>query len=137
MGMPGFSYKLPEFPGWCFNRLRELGEFYIAHSTDYVLNGDAYRLTPQPLTNGRGERFPVFEFVSPGKDALVYAFRMTGAPEKQKILLKGLEAGAIYRAEYLDGEILLEKTGAELMRDGLCFEGLPEEASEVVEILKI
>lgn len=137
MGMPGFSYKLPEFPEWCFNRLRELGEFYTAHSTDYVLNGDAYRLTPQPLTNGRGERFPVFEFVSPEKNALVYAFRMTGAPEKQKVMLKGLEADTHYRAEYLDAGIVIEKTGAELTRDGLSFEGLPEEASEIVEILKI
>ena len=137
MGVPGFSYKLPEMPSWCLERIKELGTYYTAHSSDFILHGDAYRLTPQPLTHGRGERFPVFEFVSEAGDAQVHAFRLSGAPESRTVCLKGLIPEACYEVAFIDSGRQLRMSGRELMDTGISFDGLPEEASEIAEINKI
>ncbi len=134
MGVPGFSYQLPKMPEWCRERLKELGSYYTAHATDFILNGDAYRLTPQPLTHGRGERFPVFEFVSRAGDAQVYAFRLSGAPEEQRVLLQGLCPEAEYRVRFVDSGEESCRSGRELASDGLVFGHLPEEASEITSV---
>ena len=87
MGVPGFSYRLPEMPNWCKERLGELCDFYGEIYKDYILNGDAYRLTPQPVMGGR-ERFPVFQFSSAEKESVIFAFRLTGAPEEKVVYPK-------------------------------------------------
>lgn len=134
MGIPGFSYKLPELPEWALERIRELGEFYTAYSTDFILKGDAYRLTEQPLTCGRGERFPVFEFTDAGHRGLVFAFRMVGAPETQTVELQGLEPQREYTVSYQDSGKEYQASGAELMAKGITIDGLPEEGSEVITV---
>lgn len=136
MGVPEFSYKLPEMPQWCLDRLQEHIAFYHETSTEFILNGDAYRLTEQPLVGGRGERFPAFCFVSPKKEALVYAFRMTGAPESARLVLQGLEEDALYRVIPVDGGEEHEETGSRLMSEGIMASGLPEEGSAVFLIRK-
>ncbi len=134
MGVPGFSLRLPELADWQLKRIRELGEFYTKYSTDFILNGDAYRLTEQPEVHGRGERFPVFEFVSEDERALVFAFRMDGAKETQRVLLKGLDEVRRYTVTSENDGSTTERTGKELMEEGVLFTGLPEEGSEVFMI---
>lgn len=131
MGVPGFSYRLTEFPKWCLERLKELGEFYTAISTEYILRGDAYRLTEQPLADKKGERFPVFQFVNTDKNSVVFAFRLENAKEKQNVMLKGLNSDICYNVRFLDSGKEYQAFGNELMVNGISFSGLLEEASEV------
>lgn len=135
MGIPGFSYRLPELPGWVLERFRELGEFYTKYSADFILKGDAYRLTEQPLSGGKGERFPVFSFIDAQKRGLVFAFRLVGGPESQHVLLQGLDPLREYTVSWLDAGKEERRTGAELMEQGIGFDSLPEEGSEIVTVL--
>ena len=134
MGVMGLSYKLPELPDAAKARLKELIAFYRAYSADFILNGDAYRLTAQPLTHGRGERFPAFEFVSRDGRAMVFFFRLPGAKESRRVYPRGLTPDRRYTVTYLDAGTRFEADGAALTRDGLAVEGLPEEGSEIVTI---
>lgn len=134
MGVPGFSLRLPEIAEWQRNRIRELGEFYTKYSADFILNGDAYRLTEQPQVHGKGERFPVFEFVSTDARALVFAFRMPGAGVEQKVLLQGLDPERVYTVTSANNGKYVKQNGAFLMKNGVKFENLCEESSEVLII---
>lgn len=136
MGVPGFSYKLPQMPQWCRERLSELISFFTETSTEFILKGDAYRLTEQPLAGGRGERFPVFQFVNDKQEALVYAFRLQGADTATTAVLRALDAGAVYTVHDVDAVSTIQKTGAELMRDGIAVNDLPEEGSAAFLIRK-
>jgi alpha-galactosidase len=137
MGVPGFSYQLDRLAGWQRERLRELVAFYHNISEAFILNGEARRLTPQPLVEGRGERYPVFQFLSPKGDALVFAFRLTGGPARRRVRLHGLEEGGRYKVRFTDQGATAEVTGRALMEEGLLLEGLPEEASEVAEVIRL
>lgn len=134
MGVPGFSLRLPEIAEWQRNRIRELGKFYTKYSADFILNGDAYRLTEQPQVHGKGERFPVFEFVSTDARALVFAFRMPGAGVEQKVLLQGLDPERVYTVTSANTGKYVKQNGAFLMKNGVKFENLCEESSEVLII---
>lgn len=134
MGVPGFSYRLPELPEKALARIAELGRFYTRYSADFILHGDAYRLTEQPLSCGRGERFPAFGFVSADGRGLVFAFRLTGAPQTAAVRPAGLDAHRTYTVTWQDAGRQLQATGAELMERGVELEGLPEEGSEVLTI---
>ena len=134
MGIPGFSYRLPEMPEWCKKRLGELCEFYAEIYKEYILNGDVHRLTPQPLMGGKGERFPVFQFNNTRGEAVVFAFRLKKAVEEQKVCPRGLVGDALYEVSYLDGGETVVAFGRDLERNGLVFRDLPEESSEIVHI---
>lgn len=134
MGIPGFSYRLPEMPAWCLKRLKESCEFYEEICSDYILNGDAYRLTPQPLMGGKGERFPVFQFNSASGEAVLFAFRLEKANEEQAVYPKGLIKDALYEASYADSGETAVVSGRELESNGLAFRNMPEESSEIVRI---
>ncbi len=134
MGIPGFSYRLPQMPEWVLERFRELGRFYTEHAAAFILKGDAYRLTEQPLSGGRGERFPVFQFTDRESRGLVFAFRLIGGPDSQRVQLKGLDPCREYTVSWLDAGKEEKRTGAELMKAGVAFEGLPEEGSEIVTV---
>jgi len=56
MGYPGFSYRLPELPAWCLQRIKEHIEFYKNIGSRFVRDGDMYHLTCQSVRSGRGER---------------------------------------------------------------------------------
>lgn len=131
MGMIGLSYRMPELPAPALERIAQLCEAYKAYSTDFILHGDAYRLTEQPLTHGRGERFPAFEFVSRDQRAMVFFFRLIGAGEGQRVRLQGLSPERTYRVRFEDSGKCFEASGALLMSEGLAVEGLPEEGSEI------
>ena len=136
MGVPGFSYRLPQMPKWCLERLKELCDFYAAIYKDFILNGDAHRLTGQPVMGGKGERFPVFQFTSRAGDVLMFAFRLNEARQEQVVYPRGLEQDAIYDVLYLDRGESFTASGGELQTNGLAFRGMPEESSEVVRLNK-
>lgn len=134
IGVPGFSYDLRELPGWISDRLKQLVAWYHQIAGDFVQRGTPRRLSAQPLTGGRGERFPAFSLQAPAGDILVFAFRLHGAPEEGFFRLTGLETEQRYLVEYLDAGTCQEASGRELLRDGIILCGLPEEASEVIHI---
>jgi alpha-galactosidase len=134
MGVPGFSYRLPDLPDWCRARLKELCDFYTEIHADFIRSGDAFRLTPQPLTGGQGERFPVFEFLSVAKDAVVFAFRLQGAPEERTVRLQGLVEEGVYDVLHEDSGRCERLSGRELHANGISFRNLPESGSEIVRI---
>jgi alpha-galactosidase len=136
MGIPGFSYRLPEMPEWCKGRLKELAGFYEDIYQDYILNGDAYRLTPQPLMGGKGERFPVFQFNNASTEAVVFAFRLQGAEPQQLVYPKGLIGDVLYEVSYIDSGRTATAFGRELQTNGILLSDLPEESSEVVRIVR-
>jgi alpha-galactosidase len=136
MGVPGFSYQLDRLADWQRDRLGELVRFYKRISADYILKGEARRLTPQPLVNGKGERFPVFQFMSQAGDALMFAFRLTGAPAERRVFMHGLDEAARYSLSFDSGGTM-EIDGRTLTREGVVFAGLPEEGSAVAEVVRI
>lgn len=134
MGAFGLSYRLEEMPLSASERIARHCAFYKTYSTDFILNGDTYRLTEQPLAFGRGERFPAFEFVSQNQRAIVFFFRLRGGEECQTVRLQGLTADRIYSVRFEDSKKRSEATGAILMNEGLSVDGLCEEGSEIVII---
>ena len=137
MGIPGFSYRLPELPEWCLDRLKEHGALYADIWEAFILNGDAYRLTPQPLMGGKGERFPAFQFSDASGNAVVFVFRLEGAPEAKTLHLKGLSDDTLYEVIYADSGHVESVPGHKLATDGITLTGLPEMGSEIVRICKV
>lgn len=137
MGVPGFSYRLPELPDWCRERLKEHMQFYKEIASSYIQDGDAYRLTRQPLAGGKGERWPAFLFVSSAGDGVLFAFRLEYAAEEADVRLLGLEGDAVYKVRFTDSGACFERTGSELMQVGLHFAGIPEEGSEIVRLHRV
>ncbi len=136
MGIPGFSYRLPDLSDWCLQRIKDHGVFYGEIYEDYIQNGDAYRLTPQPVYGGNGERFPVFELVSSRQEAVVFAFRLVKGEKVKTVSLKGLDADALYEVSYMDSGETVSAYGRDLMATGISFRGLPEEGSEIARVRK-
>lgn len=134
MGIPGFSYRLPDLSEWCLKRIKDHEVFYSDIYEDYILNGDAYRLTAQPVIGGKGERFPVFELVSSKKEAVIFGFRLLKAGAEKTVALKGLDGNALYKVSYMDSGETYSAYGRELMDSGISFRGLPEEGSEIITV---
>lgn len=132
LGVPEFSYRLPQMPEHLLQRLKEHIAFFRQTLSDFVLRADAHRLTAQPLTGGLGERFPAFQFVKADGSALVAAFRLPGAPQQTVLYPRALHRGKRYSARFVDGGISREATAEEWMQQGIALEGLPEEGSEIV-----
>ncbi len=132
-GYPGFSYKMPQLPQWCKERLKQHIAFYHDAAQKFIRDGDMYPLTGQALRNGRGDRWNAFLYVTENKDeALLLAFRLPGGEKERAIRLKGLDTDAVYSIRYKDGGRLMEKTGGELAETGLVFNSMEEESSEIV-----
>ena len=134
LGVPGFSYRLPEMPQGHYDRLKEHCDFYAGFYADYIRDGDVHRLTAQPVMGGKGERFPAFELLSAGQDAIVFAFRLKKAPSEQTVRLMGLQADAQYEVVDQDTGRTDITTGQALMTDGLTVSGLEEETSAVLTV---
>lgn len=137
MGVPGFSYKLPEMPRWCKERLSELIAFFTETSEEFILNGDAYRLTEQPLAGGQGERFPAFAFVNGKQEALVYAFRLPGSPAGKTFMIPALDGEAAYNVQFIDEGRTETWRGTDLAEKGIELNGMAEESSAAVLIRKL
>jgi len=134
MGAPGFSYRLPDMPEWCLERLKSHVSFYKEIYGNFILNGDAHRLTPQPIMGGRGERFPVFQFNSNTGEAILFAFRLEKADAERKVYPKGLFEDSLYEVSYTDSGKTTEYLGWQLEKSGIVFAGMPEQSSEIVRL---
>ncbi len=137
MGIPGFSYRLPELPEWCLARLKEHGAFYSEIWQNFILHGDVHRLTSQPVMGGKGERFPVFQFAAASGDSVVFAFRLEKAPTERTVFLRGLLAEDLYEVSFLDGDQRETKRGQEWADTGLTFRNLPESGSEIARVRRL
>lgn len=134
MGVPGFSYRLPDMPGWCLERLKKHLSFYKEIYQNFILNGDAHRLTQQPIMGGRGERFPVFQFNSHSGEAILFAFRLEKADSEQKVYPKGLLKDGLYEVSYADSGKRTESFGWQMEENGINFADMPEQSSEIVRL---
>ncbi len=76
----------------------------------------------------------MFQFTDAEKRGLVFAFRLTGAPEAQRVRLRGLEPMREYTVTWTDAGREERLTGAHLMEQGIDFDSLPEEGSEIVTV---
>ncbi|SHF50724.1 alpha-galactosidase [Caldanaerobius fijiensis DSM 17918] len=153
----GYSHKLAELPEYVFERLKYHVEFYSRYIKPFVAEADLYRLCGQtlredclPIKEGSphlvdntiwgkaGDRWSAFQFVMPDKNkSVLFVFRMHNSETTRRLKLKGLEPDATYVLTFNDrGERLVAK-GQELMEEGLVFDYLAEENSEVVFIRKI
>lgn len=137
MGSPGFSYRLPQLPGWCKERLRQHVDFYKSISEKFIRDSDLYLLTGQCIRNGKGDRWNAFEYLTESRqEALLYVFRLAKGEMERAIRLKGLETEAVYNISYKDSGCNMEKSGRELMEEGLKFDSIKEQGSEIVVITK-
>lgn len=130
----GFSQKLPELPAWVFERLAHHTAVYKALVRRFVREADLLRLTGQPQRFGAGERWPAFQYAMPGGDEhLLFVFHLPGDQPSRTIRLAALDPARRYTLTW-EGEGRAEqRTGAELMGEGLLFD-LPEEGSALVHI---
>lgn len=128
-----FSYRLPQLPGWCRERLAEHIKFYDAVAPKFIREGDMFLLTGQTIRNGQGERWNAFLYVTEDKnEAMLMVFRLSGGEGKRTIRLKGLDTDAVYGISYKDSGVCLDKSGRILAENGLEFTSMEEESSEVV-----
>lgn len=131
----GFSQRLPDLPEWVAQRYADHIAFYKAVMRQFVHEADMYRLTGQPLGEGRGDRWVGFQYRMPdGSDHLVAVFRLPGAEPARVLRLKHLQPDRIYTLFWVDAGQQTQASGAALMETGLRFDNLPEEGSALVRI---
>lgn len=134
----GYSYKLPDLPGWCKERLAHHTHLYKDIIGKYVRDADMYRLTGQALRTGEGEHWNAYLYVKEDmEDAVLFAFRLLGGEKERCFKLKGLDREAIYKLKFEDSGKCLTKDGFSLMNEGILFNDLQEESSELVFLEKI
>lgn len=117
----GVSLRLPELRPELTAVLADHVRVHTERIAPIVRDGVLRRLTAQPLRGGRGERRPALQLSAPdGSRHVVAAFALPGAQaDGDRIVLRGLDAGASYRvADAFGGEPTVTG-GAELMREGL------------------
>jgi alpha-galactosidase len=131
----GFSQRLPDLPEWVAQRYADHIAFYKAVMRQFVREADMYRLTGQPLGEGRGDRWAGFQYRMPdGSDHLVAVFRLPGAGPARVLRLKHLQPDRIYTLLWIDTGQQTQASGVALMETGLRFDNLPEEGSALVRI---
>lgn len=132
---PGYSYRLPELPQWCLERLEYHTRFYKNNVSRFIKEADMYRLTGQALRTGGGDRWNAFQYVTEDmNDAVLFVFRLAGSDKERVLKLRGLEPDFVYTVKYEDGKQRFEKSGMELMETGLAFSCMEEESSEIILI---
>lgn len=136
-GTAGFSCRLPQLPEWCRERLKEHIAFYREVKQKFIRDSDMYLLTGQPQRDGKGERWNAYLYVTENRDeALIFVFRLAGGEKERVVRLKGLEPDTMYGVAYKDSGLFLDKNGRELMEEGLLFDSMQEESSEIVMLTK-
>jgi len=128
----GVSYRLPELEPWARERLGHHIERYKSAVRPFVANAEMRRLTGQTLRTGQGDRWNAFQYTERSRGrALAFVFRLNGGEPTRTIRFAGLRTDATYAVRSEDRGAIGERTGAELMDEGLSFEGLPEEACDL------
>ncbi|WP_123040415.1 alpha-galactosidase [Cohnella candidum] len=133
----GVSYRLPELPDWAEARLGELIAFFKGTMRRFVGQADMHRLTDQTERWGGGDSWNAYLYVMEGaEEAMLCAFRLAGGEAERRIRLTGLDASATYAISWTDSGRVMEESGRALMEEGLLFEGLEEESSDVLLLRK-
>ncbi|MBO1004760.1 alpha-galactosidase [Pseudogracilibacillus auburnensis] len=134
----GISYRLPDLSGWQKERLTQLIHFYKSKVRRFTGTADMYRLTGQTIRNGEGETWNAYLFVTKDKnEGIAFVFRLPGSEPKRILKLEGLDTNHVYEVRFKDNGNAIELTGQQLMQEGINFESLDEERSEVIHLIKI
>jgi alpha-galactosidase len=129
----GFSQKLPELPGWVFERLAHHTAVYKTLVRRFVREAELLRLTGQPKRFGDGERWAAFQYVLPDRsEHLLFVFRLHGGESTRTVHLRELDPSRTYTLEWEGEGRTVQHSGAELMERGLVFDELPEEGSALM-----
>ena len=132
----GLSYRLDELPDWCAQRLKQLIAFYRGIAIPYVYEGELFRLTGQPIRGGKGERWQAYEYLAGDGSAVCMVFRLKQSEDSRIIRLQGLEPDRRYAVRFEDAAgRSCEMTGRALMEQGIAFDALPAEASEILRVI--
>jgi alpha-galactosidase len=131
----GFSQRLPDLPPWVADRYAYHIKMYKDHIRRFIRSADVFRLTAQPKREGRGDRWASFQYSLPsGSEHLVFVFRLPGGERERTLYLRGLEEDRVYTLEWLTDQRSEQRSGSDLMRDGLTFDRLLEEDSAILLI---
>ncbi|MBB6731793.1 alpha-galactosidase [Cohnella zeiphila] len=134
----GISQKLPELPSWIAERLRLHIADYRQLVRRFVREADLYRLTGQPLHDGRGDRWSAFQYSLPAEDEhLLFVFRLAGAEPSRTLKLRELAADARYELTWSQEERAETHAGIELLFRGLPFAKMEEESSALIRIRRL
>jgi alpha-galactosidase len=131
----GFSQRLPDLPAWVAERYREHIAVYQRLVKRFIGQGLCTRLTPQPMREGRGERWAAFQYrLIDQHEQLVFAFRLPGGAAQRSLRLADLERDRDYRLIWVGEAHTAEYRGSELLDQGLML-ALPEEGSVLIHIV--
>ncbi|GAB4153848.1 MAG: hypothetical protein Fur005_05330 [Roseiflexaceae bacterium] len=131
----GFSQRLPDLPAWVAERYREHIAVYQRLVKRFIGQGLCTRLTPQPMREGRGERWAAFQYrLAASHEQLVFAFRLPGGAAQRSLRLVDLERDRDYRLIWVGEAHTAEYRGSELVDQGLTLT-LPEEGSALIHVV--
>jgi alpha-galactosidase len=137
MKNPGFSYRMPDMPGWCLDRIKYHINVYKNMISRFVKNADFFHLSEQAQRTGEGDRWNSFEFVLADKsEAVVFIFRLPGGEKERFVKFNGLDDDSLYRLDFLDKKTVIVSTGRELTETGILLDSMEEESSEIIFIAK-
>jgi len=135
LGRFALSYRLTDLPEWCKERIKYHVSFYKQNVREFMKISDMHHLTGQALRTGGGDRWNAFLYVNEQKtQALAFVFRLPGAEAKRVIYFRGLDPDRLYHVTHIDSGLAYKKTGKELAEQGVVFENMPEESSEIIII---
>ncbi len=138
LGAFGYSQKLPDLPEWVTDRLTDHARVYKDLVRRFVRHADLHRLTAQPKREGLGDRWAAFQYALPGgehgEEHLLFVFRLHGGEPERTLHLQSLTPERLYRLSWQDKQTAEQRSGADLMQDGIRFRDLPEASSEIIHI---
>ncbi len=134
----GISHPLPELPESVRERLAACIRFYKETVKPYVWSGRFYRLCEQPKRAGGGCRWSVFQFVMPDRNqSLVFVFRLPGAGPEHTVRCVDLIPDGLYSVAWDQADNVVEqRTGRQLMDDGIRIRDLTEEGSLILHVVQ-
>jgi alpha-galactosidase len=134
----GISHPLPELPSSVRERLAACIRFYKETVRPYVWRGRFHRLSEQPKRAGGGCRWSVFQFVMPDRNqSLVFVFRLPGAGPEHTVRCVDLMPDGLYNVSWEQADNVVEqRTGRQLMDDGIRIRDLTEEGSLILHVMQ-
>jgi len=135
LGAMGLSQKLPELPAWVRARYAAHIALYRSSVRRFVREADLYRLTEQPKRDGGGDRWAAFQYALPATDEhLLFVFRLPGSMPQRTVRLRALRPDRDYALRWLLDERSEQRSGEQLTRAGILFDGLRERDSALLSI---
>jgi alpha-galactosidase len=135
LGVMGLSQKLPELPAWVRARYAAHLALYQSSVRRFVREADLYRLTEQPKRDGGGDRWAAFQYALPATDEhLLFVFRLPGSMPQRTVRPRALRPDRDYALRWLFDDRSERRSGEQLMRAGIPFDGLRERDSVLLSI---